>query len=64
MNADNWQQKAIDEAGIAGGEYLDSIKKTDLSQLDRMEWNNFIEIICINYHDKLCVELSSWGIPF
>lgn len=64
IQPDNWQRKAFENAGIAGGEYLDRIKKTDLTELDEYEWKEFIMNICVKYHDLLCVELGSWGIPF
>jgi hypothetical protein len=59
-----WQKEAFDKAGIQGGEYLERIGKTDLAELTEKEWNEFIENICIEYHDKLCIEIGSWGIPF
>lgn len=44
---------SIKRAGRAGGEYLDSIGKVDLSQLTEEEWLTFIE----------CV-VTEWSIPF
>ena len=39
--------------GQYGGEYLDSIGKTDLATLSADEWMTFIESIITGYHDKL-----------
>lgn len=40
-------------AGKAGGEYLDSIKKYDLRELSKAEWDQFIECVCME-----------WSVPF
>ena len=45
--------QAIMHAGTPGGEYLDSIKKTDLAVLTEEEWYTFIECIVTGYQDKL-----------
>lgn len=38
--------------GKNGGEYLDSIKKYNLSELSVEEWLSFLECVCKNYHLK------------
>lgn len=47
------EQAAIKRAGKAGGEYLESIGKVDLSSLTEDEWLTFIECI-----------VTEWSIPF
>ena len=44
---------AIDAGGNAGGEYLDSIQKTDLGKLSVEEWDQFVECIITGYVDHL-----------
>lgn len=44
---------AMDEAGNLGGEYLDEIKKTDLSSLTLEEWQTFIRVVCGGYVDSV-----------
>lgn len=45
--------QAMEHAGAQGGEYLDSIKKTDLSALSPDEWATFINCVCSGYVDCL-----------
>ncbi len=35
-----------DRAGNAGGAYLESIGKYDVTKLSKEEWNTFIEKVC------------------
>lgn len=35
-----------------GGEYLESIGKTDLTTLTSEEWEEFLFCVCLNYHSK------------
>ena len=44
---------AMEHASTLGGEYLDSIGKTDLTTLDHEEWMTFIEAVCTAFRDKL-----------
>ncbi len=39
--------------GEMGGEYLDSIGKTDLETLERGEWLTFVEAVVTGYCDHL-----------
>jgi hypothetical protein len=39
--------------GAMGGEYLDSLGKTDLAQLSVEEWHTLIEVIVTGYCDHL-----------
>ena len=52
MDIDDYEKEALVFAGKMGGEYLDSIGKTDLAKLSIEEWNTFLEVICINFSQK------------
>ncbi len=38
-----------DRAGKAGGAYLESIGKYDLTKLTKEEWDTFVETICAEF---------------
>lgn len=47
------EQDAMLKAGQAGGEYLDSIDKFDLSKLTHGEYMTFVEAVITTYLDEL-----------
>ena len=47
------EKAAFVHGGELGGEYLDSIGKTDLESLDREEWLTFVEAVVTGYCDHL-----------
>ncbi len=47
------ENAAMTHGGAVGGEYLDSLGKTDLAQLTLAEWQTLIEIIVTGYCDHL-----------
>ncbi len=47
------EQAAMKAGGQAGGQYLDSLAKTDLNGLSLQEWQTFIEVIVTGYCDHL-----------
>lgn len=47
------ERAAIAHAGAMGGEYLESIGKTDLARLTEAEWLTFIEAAITGYCDRL-----------
>ena len=47
------EKAAFVRGGDLGGEYLDSIGKTNLESLDREEWLTFVEAIVTGYCDHL-----------
>lgn len=53
------QQEAISlaEAGDAAGEYLQSINKTDLAELDREEWLTFLKTVMVSYEQNMRTRL-------
>lgn len=46
----DWEIPVILHGGAMGGEYLESIGKSDLATLTPAEWQAFLEVICTNYH--------------
>jgi hypothetical protein len=48
------ERAAMTQGGAMGGEYLDSLGKTDLAQLSTEEWQTFVEAIVTGYCDGLC----------
>lgn len=46
------EHDAIMYGGQMGGEYLDSINITDLAALTPEQWQTFLEVVCLNYHNR------------
>lgn len=44
---------AMIAGGRAGGEYLESLGRTDLTLLTELEWDTFVEVIVTGYCDHL-----------
>lgn len=44
---------AMQHAGAMGGEYLESLGRTDLATLTPEEWHTFIAAVCGGYVDSL-----------
>jgi len=53
---------AMIAASERGGEYLDSVKKTDLATLTNDEWMTFIEAVCTGFTEGLAIDNNE--IPF
>jgi hypothetical protein len=49
----DFEREAMEHAGNQGGEYLESIGKTDLAKLTADEWATFTNCVCSGYIDKL-----------
>ena len=47
------ERDAIAHASTMGGEYLDSIARTDLASLTEAEWLTFVEAVVTGYCDRL-----------
>jgi hypothetical protein len=59
------EKDAMQKAGNMGGEYLDSIKKTDLATLTSDEWTCFVECVCTGYTDAMReLRAKDMDIPF
>lgn len=47
------ERAAMEAGGIAAGEYLESLARTDLASLSVEEWRTLIEVIVTGYCDAL-----------
>lgn len=47
------EMDAVKYGGVMGGEYLDSIGKTDLATLSADEWESFLLCVVGGYHDEI-----------
>jgi hypothetical protein len=47
------ERDAVAHGGAMGGEYLESIGKTDLAHLSEAEWLTFVEAMVTGYCDRL-----------
>lgn len=47
------ERAAIGHGGAMGGEYLESIGRTDLARLTEAEWLTFVEAVVTGYCDRL-----------
>lgn len=50
---DDYERRALEDGGNAGGEYLDEIGKTDLASLDEAEWSTFLGKVLTGYADSM-----------
>lgn len=44
---------AMEEGGVLGGEYLDSIGKSDLGKLTEDEWRTFLRCVVSGYIEEM-----------
>ena len=67
------EQAAMEHGGRMGGEYLDSLGKTDLATFTVEEWSIFIECVVTGYcdclrdlafTDKSRLDAMKEGVPF
>lgn len=55
---------AMMHAGERGGEYLESVGKSDVALMDQEEFMTFIEAVCSGYVEKLQELNAQIEIPF
>ena len=60
---DDYERRALEDGGNAGGEYLDEIGKTDLANLKPEEWAAFLSRVLTGYADSMR-EIVSKEVPF
>jgi len=48
------EKVALQAAADRGGEFIESIKKTDMARWSVEQWQQFIETVCGGYVDSLC----------
>lgn len=59
-----YEYNAIAEAGEKAGEYLDSINKTDLAELEQEEWRVFCRIMIEEFGNALRKQIVNGEAPF
>lgn len=60
---DEYEARALEDGGNAGGEYLDGIGKTDLAELAPEEYQRFLGKVLVGYADSMR-EIVSREIPY
>lgn len=60
---DEYERRALEDGGNAGGEYLDAIGKTDLASLDEHEWRTFLGKVLTGYAEGMR-EIVSREVPY
>lgn len=60
---DEYERRALEDGGNAGGEFLDSLGKTDLAELEPDEWATFLSRVLTGYADSMR-EIVSREVPF
>jgi hypothetical protein len=60
---DDYERRALEDGGNAGGSYLDEIGKTDLAQLEPEEWSTFLGLVLQGYADSMR-EIVSKEVPY
>lgn len=62
---ETFEEKALAEAGVAAGGYLDAIDKTDLTELTGEEWQKFCFTMLSQFGESLKKQVHNNGeIPF
>lgn len=54
------EKAAVEHAGQMAGEYLDSIRKTDLAKLSHEEWDTFCRVMCGAFIEKVSETSKIW----
>lgn len=60
---DDYERRALEDGGNAGGEYLDSLGRTDLAELEPEEWSRFLALVLTGYADSMR-DIVSKEIPY
>ncbi len=50
---------AMATASDRAGEYIESLRKTDMAAWTPAEWASFIEVVCGGYVDSLCAQQAA-----
>jgi hypothetical protein len=61
---DPLEQRAIGDAGIEGGKYLDSIGETDVAKLTKAQWVTFLKRVVLGFGTSIRQQVRSGEIPF
>jgi hypothetical protein len=60
---DDYERRALEDGGNAGGSYLDEIGKTDLATLTEEEWATFWRLGFVAYADSMR-DIVSREVPY
>lgn len=63
MRLDDYEERALQDGGNAGGSFLDEIGKTDLASLSEEEWSRFLALVLKGYADSMR-EIVSRDVPY
>lgn len=58
------EEAALRHAGQTGGEYVESLAKTDLSAWSEKEWAMLIDVVVTAFQDNLREAYSQMPVPF
>lgn len=53
INPNIHEKNALADAGTQGGEYVESLGKTDLATWTPEEWTTFIDLVVTQFQDSL-----------
>jgi hypothetical protein len=55
---------AMEHASDAAGEYIESLRQTDMAAWSKAQWASFIETVCGAYVDSLCKQQAEINDAF
>ena len=58
------EEAALRHAGQIGGEYVESVGRTDLSAWSEKEWATLIDVVVTAFQDKLREAYAQQPVPF
>jgi len=61
---DEFEKRALAQAGEAAGGYLDSLGVTDLAKLQPEEWETFLQTVINTFGSAIRTEVQSGKAPF
>lgn len=60
---DDYERRALEDGGNAGGSYLDSLGKSDMADLAPEEWSRFLGLVLQGYAESMR-ETVSREVPY
>lgn len=54
IDPNEYEIAAMEAASNAAGEYIESLRQTDMAQWSGEQWKAFIGVVCGGYTDSLC----------
>jgi hypothetical protein len=56
-----YEENAVVHAGVAAGEYVERVGRTDMATWSEDEWNGFVSFVCAEYVNGLMVQWDELG---